>query len=137
MGKMLDENDFKWYQMLGVGSFGIVFHATRKATGTHYAIKLQTMDTLRFNANKKTREKNMDPTMKIHIERTVLAACNGHPFIINMAYAFTTERYAALVLDFMAGTQYSYRTHFQFPNISQYCLSLFCGVSHSSYSWNS
>jgi serum/glucocorticoid-regulated kinase 3 len=118
MGKLLDENDFKWYQMLGVGSFGIVFHATRKVTGKHYAIKLQTMDTLRFNANKKTRDKHLNPRVKIHIERTVLAACNGHPFIINLAYAFTTERYAALVLDFMAGTQYGSTEYFQFTNIS-------------------
>jgi len=47
-------------------------------------------------------EKVEDETL-IHMERTALASCRGHPFIVKLEYAFHTESYAILALEYIAG----------------------------------
>ena len=37
------------------------------------------------------------------MERTVLAACRGHPFIVSLEYAFHTRRFAVLAMDYVEG----------------------------------
>lgn len=47
--------------------------------------------------------KKIEDETLIHMERTVLASCRGHPFIVSMEYAFYTNLYAVLVLEYVPG----------------------------------
>jgi len=50
----------------------------------------------------KTCRERADETL-IHLERTVLACCREHPMIVNLEYAFTSDRYAFLALEYVEG----------------------------------
>lgn len=39
----------------------------------------------------------------VHMERTVLASCREHPFIVNLEYAFYTDKHAILALEYVPG----------------------------------
>ena len=39
----------------------------------------------------------------LQIEKTVLATCRGHPFIVSLEYAFYTSLYAILALEYVPG----------------------------------
>ena len=78
----------------------MVIQATRKATGKVYALKIQPIETMIRTCLTSTREK--DKTL-LHMERTVLAACRGFPFIVNLDYAFIEDKYAVLALECING----------------------------------
>ncbi len=50
------------------------------------------------NVGKKVEDETL-----IHMERTVLASCRGHPFIVKLEYAFHTDSYAILGLEYVPG----------------------------------
>lgn len=82
-------DDFEYLHKLGEGGFGYVCHCVKKSTGAHYAMKIQRkLDLI------KSAGKNPD---NVCLEKTAFAACQ-HPFIINLAYAFQTDRLAIMVL---------------------------------------
>lgn len=47
--------------------------------------------------------KNTEDETLIHMERTVLASCRIHPFIVNLEYAFYTDSHAVLGLEYVSG----------------------------------
>lgn len=99
-GLHFEARDFKFEEVLGKGGFGVVIQATRKATGKVYALKIQPIETMIRTCLTSTREK--DKTL-LHMERTVLAACRGFPFIVNLDYAFIEDKYAVLALECING----------------------------------
>jgi serine/threonine protein kinase len=94
-------SDFDFSLLLGSGGFGAVFKAKRKSTGINYALKVQPITAMARSA--KSFGKKIEDETLIHMERTVLASCRGHPFIVSMEYAFCTHLYAVLVLEYVPG----------------------------------
>ena len=45
----------------------------------------------------------VDDITLVHIERTVLATCKSCQFIVNLEYAFHTDSYAVLALEYVPG----------------------------------
>lgn len=97
----ITSGDFEFSQLLGSGGFGAVFKAKRKSTRIDYALKVQPIAAM-ARSSKSFGKKSEDETL-IHMERTVLASCRGHPFIVSMEYAFYTQLYAVLVLEYVPG----------------------------------
>lgn len=98
--KLFKSKDFVFERVLGKGGFGIVLQAKRKTTGLRYALKVQPIETMVSTCLTSSREK--DVTL-LHMERTVLAVCRGHPFIVSLEYAFLDERYSILALECLTG----------------------------------
>lgn len=94
-------NDFEFSVLLGSGGFGAVFKARRRSTGVDYALKVQPIEALARSTRSMARRET-DETL-VHMERTVLATCREHPFIVNLEYAFYTEKHAILALEYVAG----------------------------------
>ena len=99
--RWLGPRDFEFSVLLGTGGFGSVFKAKRKTTGINYALKVQPMEAMVRSA-RSFGKKNDDETL-VHMERTVLASCRGHPFITSLEYAFYTDSYAVLGLEYVPG----------------------------------
>ena len=78
--KKVKLEDFKFIRLIGVGSYGKIYVASKKSSNKLYAIKI-------------LNKKNIyNPTEKqnIRTERAVLAKLN-HPFIMKLYYAFQTK----------------------------------------------
>lgn len=101
MLKWITPKDFEIQGLLGTGGFGSVFKAKRKTTGLVYALKVQPMESM-AKAARSSGQKMEDETL-VHMERTVLATCRGHPFIISLEYAFHDNFYAVLGLEYIPG----------------------------------
>jgi serine/threonine protein kinase len=99
--KWLGPKDFDFSVLLGSGGFGAVFKAKRKSTGMDYALKVQPIETMARSA--RCFGKNSEDETLIHMERTVLASCRKHPFIVNLEYAFYTDIHAVLGLEYVPG----------------------------------
>lgn len=97
----IGSRDFDQYQLVGKGGFGAVFRAQRRDTGRWYALKVQPMETMARSSRSGARM--MEDETVLHMERTVLAACRGHPFIVSLEYAFHTSRYAVLAMEYVEG----------------------------------
>ena len=93
--------DFDKYQLIGKGGFGAVLRAQRTDTGKWYALKVQPMESMARSS--RSGAKKIEDETVLHMERTVLAACRGHPFIVSLEYAFHTRRFAVLALDYVEG----------------------------------
>ena len=111
----VSESDFRISGVLGSGGFGAVFAATRTATGKTYALKVQPMEAMARSSRSPSSAKAggsrdapgslssvQDETL-LHMERTVLASCRGHPFVVTLEYAFHTLRYAVLAMELVEG----------------------------------
>jgi serine/threonine protein kinase len=97
----LGPRDFEFSILLGTGGFGSVFKAKRKTTGINYALKVQPMEAMVRSA--RSFGKQIEDETLVHMERTVLASCRGHPFITSLEYAFYTDSYAILGLEYVPG----------------------------------
>ena len=93
--------DFDHYQLIGKGGFGAVLRAQRTDTGKWYALKVQPMESMARSS--RSGVKKVEDETALHMERTVLAACRGHPFIVSLEYAFHTRRFAVLAMDYVEG----------------------------------
>ncbi len=100
-GSLIGPADFEFSSLLGQGGFGAVFKARRKTTGLEYAMKVQPIESLCRSA-RSSRNSTEDETI-IQMERTVLISCRGHPFITGIEYAFHTDTYAVLGLEYVPG----------------------------------
>jgi serine/threonine protein kinase len=104
--KWVTTKDFQFSRLLGAGGFGAVYKARRLSTGKDYALKIQPMEVMARSA-KSVGKKVEDETL-LHMERTVLASCRGHPFIVELEYAFHTDSYAVLGLEYIPGGTLSF-----------------------------
>ena len=95
------DNGFHYHHLIDTGGFGFVFKATRKTTGETYALKVQPMEFMarltRSGGNRKANE------VTLQMEKTALAACRDHPFIVRLEYSFHTSLYAILALEYVPG----------------------------------
>lgn len=97
----IDEDGFQIHHLIDTGGFGFVFKATKRTTGRTYAVKVQPMEFMaRLTRGGGKRRANRD---SLQMEKTVLASCRNHPFIVKLEYAFCTSMYAALVLEYVPG----------------------------------
>lgn len=94
-------HDFDFSVLLGSGGFGAVFKAHRRSTGVDYALKVQPIEAL-ARSTRSIARRETDETL-VHMERTVLACCRDHPFIVNLEYAFYTDKHAILALEYVPG----------------------------------
>eukprot|EP00005_Dracoamoeba_jomungandri_P000573 CAMPEP_0174253590 /NCGR_PEP_ID=MMETSP0439-20130205/2960_1 /TAXON_ID=0 /ORGANISM="Stereomyxa ramosa, Strain Chinc5" /LENGTH=1854 /DNA_ID=CAMNT_0015334699 /DNA_START=66 /DNA_END=5630 /DNA_ORIENTATION=- len=84
--------DFERIKLISRGAFGKVFLARKKKTGDIYAIKiLKKEDMIRKNM--------VDHVMA---ERDIMASTKN-PFIVRLYYAFQSDRYLYLVMEYMPG----------------------------------
>lgn len=56
----------------------------------------------------KSNGKRVEDETAVYIERTVFACCGNHPLIVSMEYAFHTDRYAVLALEYIPGRTLSF-----------------------------
>ena len=115
-------------------------------------MKVQPIESL-CRSSRSFRHKVVDETL-VHMERTVLVSCSGHPFITNLEYAFytgktiwivilrnlnivqfdnliyiTSDKYAILILEYSPGTlcgliAYSPKKRLQFSLGKLYAMEL-------------
>lgn len=84
--------DFRRVVVLGNGAFGEVLLVEKKDTGKRYAMKV--MEKAKLSLGLNLRE--------LPVERSILEMVR-HPFIVRLHYAFQTDAYLYIVLDFLAG----------------------------------
>ena len=75
----LDEDGFHFHHLIDSGGFGFVFKASRKTTLVEYALKVQPLE---FMARLGNGQKSN--AVSLQMEKTALAACRGHPFIVSL-----------------------------------------------------
>ena len=98
--KKVKLEDFQFIRLIGVGSYGKIYVASKKNSKKLYAIKV-------------LNKKNVyNPTEKqnIRTERAVLAKLN-HPFIMRLYYAFQTKVNLYFITKFMYGGELNYHIY--------------------------
>lgn len=86
------QDDFMLLKLLGKGAYGKVVLVKKKDTGRIYAMKV---------IKKELAEKKKNNGY-IATERSVLSDVD-HPFIINLAFAFQTERKLYFIMEYCPG----------------------------------
>jgi len=102
----INEDGFHFHHLIDTGGFGFVFKATRKTTGKTYALKVQPMEfmsRLTRSAASGGGHRSKANEVSLQMEKTALAACRGHPFIVSLEYSFHTPLYAILALEYIPG----------------------------------
>jgi len=89
--KKTDKEDFKILETLGSGTYATVYKVQKKVTREIYAMKCLVKENLMF-------KKEMQSALT---ERNILKAAL-HPFIVQLHYAFQSEKYLFFVMDFFA-----------------------------------
>ena len=98
--KKVKLEDFQFIRLIGVGSYGKIYVASKKNSKKLYAIKV-------------LNKKNVyNPTEKQNIrkERAVLAKLN-HPFIMRLYYAFQTKVNLYFITKFMYGGELNHHIY--------------------------
>ena len=100
MQKKVKLEDFKLIRLIGIGSYGKVYVASKNSCKKLYAIKILNKNKI----NNKILKKN------INTERTLLANLN-HPFIMKLKYAFQTKKSLYFITHFMHGGELNYHIY--------------------------
>lgn len=90
--KQVSLSDFEILHLVGEGSFGKVFQVRKKDTGQVYAMKV-------LKKKKLVDEGEVEHT---RTEKNILIN-NNHPFLVNLKFAFQTEKKIYFVLDYVNG----------------------------------
>ena len=98
--KKVKLEDFKFIRLIGIGSYGKIYVASKKSSNKLYAIKI---------LNKKNVHNTIE-FQNIKTERTVLAKLN-HPFIMKLYYAFQTKGNLYFITQFMQGGELNYHIY--------------------------
>ena len=98
--KKVKLEDFKFIRLIGIGSYGKIYVASKKSSNKLYAIKI---------LNKKNVRNKLE-LQNIKTERTVLAKLN-HPFIQKLYYAFQTKGNLYFITQFMHGGELNYHIY--------------------------
>lgn len=88
----IDISSFIIHSQIGEGSFGEVYLIEKKKTNNLYALKVL----------KKTKVFEDNLKRYVMTERNVLSGIN-HPFIVKLRYAFQTNKFLFLVMDYHPG----------------------------------
>ncbi|KAG5500497.1 hypothetical protein JKF63_03591 [Porcisia hertigi] len=89
----VDFDDFQLLTVIGRGTFGMVLKVKMRTTQTVYAMKIMNKATV--------YRRCMTSYMKE--EKTILTSIRPHPYIVRCHYAFQTEYYLVLVIDYLPG----------------------------------
>ena len=92
--------DFSFKRLIGIGTYGKVFVASKKSNNKLYAVKV-------LNKNQ-ICSKNLKKSIKT--ERTLLEKSN-YPFIMRLDYAFQTKQSLYLITQFMPGGELNYHIY--------------------------
>ena len=98
--KKVKLEDFEFIRLIGIGSYGKIYVASKKSSKKLYAIKILNKKNI-YNPNER---------QNIRTERTVLAKLN-HPFIMKLYYAFQTKRSLYFITQFMHGGELNYHIY--------------------------
>ena len=98
--KQVKLEDFNLIRLIGVGSYGKVYVASKNSSKILYAIKVLN--------KKKIDTKNLRKS--INTERTLLSNLN-HPFIMKLNYAFQTKQSLYFITHFMHGGELNYHIY--------------------------
>ena len=93
-------DDFCLIRLIGIGSFGKVYVASKNSNNKLYAVKVVNKNII----NNKKQKNN------INTERILLANLN-HPFIIKLNYAFQTKKSLYFITHFMHGGELNYHIY--------------------------
>eukprot|EP00188_Purpureofilum_apyrenoidigerum_P000186 Plantae.Rhodophyta-Purpureofilum_apyrenoidigerum.ctg10717.p1 GENE.Plantae.Rhodophyta-Purpureofilum_apyrenoidigerum.ctg10717~~Plantae.Rhodophyta-Purpureofilum_apyrenoidigerum.ctg10717.p1 ORF type:complete len:526 (-),score=107.24 Plantae.Rhodophyta-Purpureofilum_apyrenoidigerum.ctg10717:1135-2682(-) len=93
-GDKVGLSDFEVIKPIGKGGMGAVFLVRHKETGERLAMKVLKRYTIEDSG--KSMRRALD-------ERLVLEMAAGHPFIVELKYAFQTEKNLYMVTEFCAG----------------------------------
>ena len=85
-------SSFKFYKRIGEGAFGEVYLVKKEGKDKWFALK----------AIRKERVFGTNLYRYIQTEKDILSLIN-HPFIVKLRYAFQTETFLFLVMDFCEG----------------------------------
>ena len=85
----VDINDFEYYEKLSEGAYGLIIHVKKKATGSHFAMKLQ---------HKALLIRHYKEEAHRVVQEMQAIACCDHPFIISISYAFQTPTLAIMTM---------------------------------------
>ncbi|KAL6060878.1 Serine/threonine-protein kinase greatwall [Balamuthia mandrillaris] len=91
-GTRVTVHDFEKIKLISRGAFGKVYLARKKKTGDLYAIKMLKKDDM--------VRKNM--VEHVMAERDIMASTRN-PFVVKLYYAFQSERYLYLVMEYLIG----------------------------------
>jgi len=97
-GNKVTKEDFELVGVIGQGSFAKVVEVQKIDTGKTFAMKVLKKKTV-------VERGQVDHTMS---ERAALQQFQGHPFIVNLHYAFQTRDKLYFVLDFCPGGELFY-----------------------------
>jgi len=92
--------DFSFIRLIGLGTYGKVFVATKKSNNKLYAIKILNKKQICILKLKKS----------IKTERILLEKFN-HPFIMKLEYAFQSKKSLYLITPFMPGGELNYHIY--------------------------
>ena len=92
--------DFSFKRLIGIGTYGKVFVASKKSNNKLYAVKVLN--------KKQICSKNLKKSIKT--ERTLLEKSN-YPFIMKLDYAFQTKQSLYLITQFMPGGELNYHIY--------------------------
>ena len=98
--KKVKLEDFEFIRLIGIGTYGKIYVASKKSSNKLYAIKI---------LNKKNVHNKFE-LQNIATERTVLAKLN-HPFIQKLYYAFQTKGNLYFITQFMHGGELNYHIY--------------------------
>ena len=98
--KKVKLEDFEFIRLIGIGTYGKIYVASKKSSNKLYAIKI---------LNKKNVHNKFE-LQNIKTERTVLAKLN-HPFIQKLYYAFQTKGNLYFITQFMHGGELNYHIY--------------------------
>lgn len=88
----ISPHHFEPMQVLGKGSFGEVYLVRKRSSGCFYAMKVQSKDKIISNNLVKYAQ----------TERDILSYFE-HPFIVNLNYAFQTNKKLYLIMEYCEG----------------------------------
>ena len=92
--------DFSFIRLIGLGTYGKVFVATKKSNNKLYAVKILNKKQICIMKLKKS----------IKTERILLEKLN-HPFIMKLEYAFQSKKSLYLITPFMLGGELNYHIY--------------------------
>ena len=123
--KKVKLEDFDIIRLIGIGTYGKVYVASKDSKDKLYAIKVLNKSKI----NTKILKRN------INTERTLLANIN-HPFIMKLNYAFQTKQSLYFITKFMHGGELNYHiyneknNYFSEEKTKFYAAEIILGLQH-------